>query len=550
MGQGHSTNTRETSDTKEIDIEKKVDYYELLGVERGTSGEEIKKAYRRKALELHPDRNFGNVESATKLFAEIQSAYEVLSDPQERAWYDSHREAFLGSDVTGGETNYSYDTRMTTADDVLKLFSRFSPRMEFSDSEDGFYGGLRETFSRLALEEKTACYWENIEYAEYPTFGSCDDNFVAVVRPFYAVWSNFSTKKSFAWKDNYRYSDAPDRRVRRLMEKENKHLREEGIRQFNEAVRSLVAFVKKRDPRYKANAQTEVERQELLRQTAAAQAVRSRAVNEAKLRDHIVQDWAKSDYHDEEHSDESENETEHFECVACHKSFKSHNQFEAHERSKKHIKAVKQLRWEMKKESEQLGLGGDFSNLAGSFQEDPSIEPCSRAGSPLERDQRDDFLVNIEHEHGPDATSKYDTREFLESDASDHCAMDASSAETVCAEDVKGADVVEDYAPRESVENRLFSLSISTPDKPGITSDPLAQVTTASEPEEPSLSSSKKIGKAKQKRAKKAQRSTTESPSMTCTVCHSSFPSRTQLFSHIRDYGHAEPLTKGSKTKK
>ena len=61
-------------------------YYELLEVDHTVSGEEIKKAYRRKALEWHPDKNQYRVEEATKKFALIQEAYEVLSDPHERTW--------------------------------------------------------------------------------------------------------------------------------------------------------------------------------------------------------------------------------------------------------------------------------------------------------------------------------------------------------------------------------------------------------------------------------------------------------------------------------
>lgn len=55
------------------------------GCKGNTDGTEsrIKKAYKRKALELHPDRNYNDTERATKLFAEVQAAYEILSDPQE-----------------------------------------------------------------------------------------------------------------------------------------------------------------------------------------------------------------------------------------------------------------------------------------------------------------------------------------------------------------------------------------------------------------------------------------------------------------------------------
>lgn len=79
-------------------------HYDLLEVGRTATDADIKKAYRRKALQLHPDKNPDRIEEATRLFAEVQQAYEVLSDPHERAWYDSHREAILrGLDHTHHE---------------------------------------------------------------------------------------------------------------------------------------------------------------------------------------------------------------------------------------------------------------------------------------------------------------------------------------------------------------------------------------------------------------------------------------------------------------
>ena len=61
-------------------------HYEVLGVERNAPESDIKKAYRRLALKFHPDKNQDNVEECTRLFNAVQQAYEVLSDPQERAW--------------------------------------------------------------------------------------------------------------------------------------------------------------------------------------------------------------------------------------------------------------------------------------------------------------------------------------------------------------------------------------------------------------------------------------------------------------------------------
>lgn len=65
------------------------DYYEVLGIAKNASPEEIKKAYRKKALQYHPDRNPGNPESEKK-FKEISEAYEVLSDDQKRQMYDRY----------------------------------------------------------------------------------------------------------------------------------------------------------------------------------------------------------------------------------------------------------------------------------------------------------------------------------------------------------------------------------------------------------------------------------------------------------------------------
>ena len=510
-------------------------------------------------MELHPDRNYGDVEEATKQFADVQSAYEILSDPQERAWYDTHRDAILrsGNDLSDGL--YDHDVRVTTAEDVLRMMTRFHGKIDFSDASTGFFGALRSIFETLANEEALACQWEGHESLDYPSFGHADDNYDDVIKPFYAAWSSFATKKSFSWADIYRYSEAPDRRVRRLMEKENKRLRDEGIREFNDAVRSLVAFVKKRDPRYKPNVQTEVERQTILQNAANAQAARSRAANQAKnAQAQVIPDWMNPiEAEGTSESDEvADDVQERFECVICKKDFKSENQYEAHEKSKKHVKAVQSLRRQMQKEDQTLDLrekdqeDGAISSMP-TLKDQRCDESMGRDSSEVRKDQ--DYTPEDRPPNRLTQTQRSATH-GREAEGDEQGILEQSSEMSSLSSD-------DEYTTRENVEHRLRGLSVEDPDsKASSRLSETSQNVLDDRPDKLAADmltheapdSKPKLGKAKEKRArkaaqKKASSGTESGKEFKCITCQATFRSKTRLFNHLKDYGHAQPVPRSGK---
>ena len=109
--------------------ENKRDYYEVLGVQKSASAEEIKKAYRKAAMKYHPDRNPGDKEAEAK-FKEVGEAYEVLSDDSKRQRYDQF--GFAGVDPSyGGGGNGPYGAG----------FSGFGDFGDFGDIFGEFFGG-------------------------------------------------------------------------------------------------------------------------------------------------------------------------------------------------------------------------------------------------------------------------------------------------------------------------------------------------------------------------------------------------------------------------
>jgi molecular chaperone DnaJ len=143
------------------------DFYEILGVPRDADGDTIKRAYRRLAMEHHPDRNQGSSD-AEEQFKKITRAYDVLRDPEKRASYDRFGERGVGGG--GGGTYGGFDFS-----DALEIFMR-----DFGGFEGGRQGrGAREAGSNirvrlsLTLAEVASGVTKTIRVSVLETCGSC-----------------------------------------------------------------------------------------------------------------------------------------------------------------------------------------------------------------------------------------------------------------------------------------------------------------------------------------------------------------------------------------
>ena len=132
----------------------------------------------------------------------------------------------------------------------LNVFEFFTPSCYtgFDDSDNSFYSVYREVFKKLAAEESE--YVSERDHTP-PAFGDSKSSYDDVIY-FYGYWLSFCTKKTYSWLDIWDLRAAENRHIVRLMEQENKKVREKVRRARNEQIRALVAFVRKRDKRVQA----------------------------------------------------------------------------------------------------------------------------------------------------------------------------------------------------------------------------------------------------------------------------------------------------------
>lgn len=614
------------SGLKGVQYQMKTDYYELLGVQSSASDIELKKAYRKKALQYHPDKNPEDVEAATKIFAQIRLAYEVLSDSQERAWYDSHKNQILredDDDYDDDADDIEPEITGTTTQEILKFFDP-SLYTRVDDSLAGMYVLAGKVFDKLASEEILAGRQQGLDgYSSYqdddpsetvnllyPKFGRSKSDYGSQVRKFYQVWSSFSTVKTFSWKDEYRYSSAGDRRTRRAMERENKKARDTARREYNETIRSYVAFLKKRDPRVKEGAAAyEQEKKRKNQEELRKQIAKDREANASKRGEYEAQNWQKIDELEFEEIEnhfvsgsEEEEEAEDyevFECVICDKIFKTEKQFQTHETSKRHKKLLSKLKWEMRQEGISLGIDpvsdeSEFDTADEDFSDVNDDDSLSGEESTTHEDIDEEIrkieeqLKGLGESNFGEETDQVKNENSVEQDTQENKTATENGEALPVNENLEIDDEIdseisapEDEIPKKNLSKKerkkqKYNRAKPTPneasDKEQEEDDELAKLAAAldkgislnadSSDDEWATTKSKKKKRSKKPSTGDTSATGTSPPSKgtntsvgsvgveKCSVCDQSFTSRNKLFQHVNSTGHAAPPSKKKSGKK
>lgn len=462
-------------------------YYELLKVTPEATDEDLRKAYRRLALLHHPDKNPGRIHEATQQFARIQAAYAVLSDPQERAWYDRNREKLLKRKTTQNSSNNSRGQvrRGPTVEDLMPLFGL--------TLQDDLKGVLSKAFTAIFEFEPETVTWPSPKLyntsAEYPS-------------AFYDSWLFFVTSRDDFLP--YPFDDPSINRLhRRHLEREyNKNL-EAARKEYGECVRRLVAFARKRDDRYRRWLEA---RQQHAKEEKKFIKTKGKTPSNNQSNGFVEQEWCKhlepdeealleklrqldlSDSDKEEQKEATEEhkcdrELEVSYCVPCKKYFKSVKQWHNHERSRKHKEAI------------QNQIEDKVLEQNSSFEEaDDTMETSFEEGG------------TIVSEHSFDPVNNSLSGEELEPESS---------------------------VPVQNNPNEDYESSKQKP--------PKRRERTKNKTTNPLTSNNIKEKKSA-KNKNSAPASSSSSFMIKCGKCKEPFASKNKLFAHLDATGHSQPL--------
>lgn len=155
----------------------KRDYYEILGVSKSSSADEIKKAYRKVAMQFHPDRNPGDKEAEEK-FKEAAEAYEVLSDQEKRAQYDRFGHAGVNGRGGGGAHGMNMDDIFSNfgdifGDDIFGSFFGGGGRQRSGGRARGTRGSNLRIKLKMNYEEIAKGANKTVKVKKYTTCSNC-----------------------------------------------------------------------------------------------------------------------------------------------------------------------------------------------------------------------------------------------------------------------------------------------------------------------------------------------------------------------------------------
>ena len=281
-----------------------------------------------------------DAQHALERFQEIQNAYEILTDPKERSWYDAHinRISRKKQEPSSGQENPpdGFDF------DVLDYFTS-SCYFGFDDSIRGFYTVYSSLFEHIESLESSIGQ-EKSQVGTYPKFGKSDLDWDGV-KKFYAEWESFVTKLDFTWIKDYSANEfiGSARTIRRAMQQANDKARKVARKEYNENIRALVAFVKKRDKRVITH-QASVRAKELEK----IQLEEERRVRAEESKRLASATGSKLQFNEPEQPALIDESYDVWFCPACRKYFKSEGSMANHEKSRKHKEAVEILLEELR----------------------------------------------------------------------------------------------------------------------------------------------------------------------------------------------------------
>ena len=516
----------------------KKDYYEVLGVDPKASTEEIKKAYRKLALKLHPDKVMQTYSAqgqgegeggppseearnqVNNTFNTLQEAYDCLSNQHERLWYDNNKKYILRQDSFGRGNNADNHNRVSQEDLIQYHFkSCFKGYSSNSSDPTSFYSVYAGVFARILVQEEEAALHDPDALAQFAplvrvSFGGAEDAYYPSSHTFefYRFFSTVSTCQSFIWTDLYNPLHYPSRQERRMAEKQNKKAREEARKAFNRQVRDLCMFVKSRDPRVRAwlKREEEVKREEVEGRKRDGGGDASRARKELAA-NYVEQEWTRVRDDDADVVDDddllNEEQVEEFECIVCEKLFKSMRQLENHESSRKHLEQLEILKHQL---------------------------------------QMEDLALHDESDRQPGDTGK-GKQGGIDADGggeeNEASGFNCTACEKSFGTKLQLAAHEQSKKHRQALKNKQKSSSATAP-TPAATKDSLVASDNADNAKvstEPATTDTRPAGKKKRRAEKTKSEGGTNV--LYCNVCNQSFPSKTKLFHHINETGHARAVT-------